>query len=114
MNQRQAETELSVVRDVDAVESVIKAFWERARHAATLITQLREEKTGLSNQLLELDKQFQNLRSEFSSKETEMKRLRAEHAQLLNANGHDLLTGEERDVLKSRIRDLIAKLNSHL
>jgi len=103
-----------MTRDLDAVENIVKSFWDRARAAATLITQLREETAGQTARLSELESQLLLLRRDLATKEQELKRLRAEHAQLLSANGHELLSGEEREMLKSRIRDIIAKINSHL
>jgi hypothetical protein len=114
LNQHPVDTEVTMSRDLDAVETIVKSFWDRARAAATLITQLREEKAGYAGRVSELETQLHLLRTEMASKEQDLKRLRAEHAQLLNANGQELLTGEERELLKSRIRDIIAKINSHL
>jgi chromosome segregation ATPase len=114
LTQHPVDTELNISRDLDAVENIVKSFWDRARAAATLITQLRDEKAMHSGRVSELESQLRLLRTDLATKEQELKRLRAEHAQLLNANGHELLTGEERELLKSRVRDLIAKINSHL
>ena len=83
-----------------------------------LITQLRQEKESLSVRAAELGGEAERLRTELSEREQELKRLRAEHTQLVNArNGagsRDAITAEEREMLKGRIRELIAKINSHL
>jgi hypothetical protein len=48
------------------------------------------------------------------NRDQELKKLRAEHSQLLNAGDSKALTSEEKENLKNKIRDLIAKINSHL
>ena len=117
MNHRM-ETEIGTVRDAEAVESVLKAFWERARTAAMLITQLRQDKQSLEERTAGLESEAGRLRAELAEREQDLKRLRAEHAQLVNARGangsRDTFTAEEREVLKSRVRELLAKINSHL
>jgi hypothetical protein len=53
------------------------------------------------------------LKQELSGRERELERLRQE-ALRLQSDGSDMLTKEEKEALKGRIKDLIAKINSHL
>ena len=113
MDQHQTETQVLLNQEVDAVEAV-RSFWEKVRHAGEMITRLREEKRELQGHVETIDRDLQALRSELRDKEQELKQLRAEHAQILNSNGHEFFSGEEREAIKTRIRELLAKINSHL
>ena len=44
MDQHAADTGIPVQGDARSLENSLKALWDRARRAAELITQLREEK----------------------------------------------------------------------
>lgn len=114
MNHRQHEVEVNTATNGNSIEGMLQVFWEKAKAAAALITQLREEQRTLSDKLTVFERELNKIRGELSQKEQEVKRLRAENAQLTNANGQAAFTEEEKELLKSRIRDLIAKINSHL
>ncbi|MBI3765322.1 MAG: hypothetical protein HY277_02325 [Ignavibacteriales bacterium] len=114
MNHRQTDTEYGIDKDEVLIEESLRGFWDRARAASNLITQLREEKRLWAERLDGLEKEMQSLRTELASRDQELKRLRAEHSQLISSNGHEFFSSEERENLKSKIRDLIAKINSHL
>ncbi|HUL44405.1 MAG TPA: hypothetical protein VLY03_08615 [Bacteroidota bacterium] len=107
------ETQVLSNHEVDAVEAV-RSFWEKVRQAGEIITRLREEKRELRTQVESMDRELQSLRSELRAKEQDLKRIRSEHAQVLNSNGHEFFSGEEREAIKTRIRELLAKINSHL
>ncbi len=79
-----------------------------------LVSQLREQKKSLLERERLLQQQLESLRRTLESKEQELKRLKTEHLQLVNSNGNNMLSDEERESLKRKIRDLIAKINSHL
>ncbi len=113
MTQRATDSDNGVARESQMVETVIKAFWERARSAAGLITQLREEKQILAKRVGEIEGELETSRAEIFAKDQELKRLRAEHAQLLDKD-NGALTLEEKERLKARVKELIAKINSHL
>ncbi len=112
-------------KDVNVLDDAFKVIWEKAKAAGDLLTRLRDEKQSLSDRLRDLEVSFAEkfkalekeiavLRSDLSAKEQDLKRLRAEHAHLLSANGHHSFSEEEREILKSRIRDLVTKINSYL
>ena len=102
------------VPDTGTIENALREFWDKARAAAALIAELRTERRSLNDRLTEVEREFAALRSELTAKEQEMKRLRVENVQLLSSNGHEFLTDDEKESLKSRIRELIARINSHL
>ena len=76
--------------------------------------QMRTERQSHADQARELEETITALRSEILEKDQELKRLRTERVQLLNANGNDTFTLEEKEILKSKVRDFIAKINSYL
>ena len=114
MNQRHNETEVPVVEEMSTLDSVLKSFWDKVHSASELIQQLREEKKILKERSEELEQQVSSLRQEVVTRDHELKRLRAEHAQLLSANGNNTFTPQEREEMKSRVRDIISKINSYL
>lgn len=114
LNQRQAETEYVIAKDEEVIEETLRGLWGRARAASNLIGQLREERGAMNHRLNELDSELRSLRAELITRDQELKRLRAEHSQLISSNGHEFFSADERESLKNKIRDLIAKINSHL
>ncbi len=114
LNQYPTETETTMSKEVNTLDEALKSVWDKIRLATHLISQLREEKQILSARVDELERQMTLLRSDLSMKDQELKRLRAEHSQLLNANGQQRFTEEEKENIKSKIRDLISKINSYL
>ena len=114
MNHRQSEPEVTPEKEASSLEILLKNFWERAHTATDIITQLRSERRALQDRVGTMEKEVARLQAESYAKEQELKRLRAEHQQLLNSNGQEVLSPEERENLKNRIRELIAKISSHL
>ena len=108
------ERDVEVVKDAQLLEDALKALWDKARSISELVSQLREEKKSDHGRERVLQQEVESLRSLLANKEQELKRLKAEHAQLVNSNGNNMLSVEEKDNLKNKIRDLIAKINSHL
>jgi len=112
-------------KDGNMLDDAFKVIWEKARAAGELVNRLRHDKQILAERLegiekgsaeraKSLEKEIATLRSELLTKDQELKRLRAEHLQLLSANGHHSFSEEEREILKGRIRDLVTKINSYL
>lgn len=89
-------------------------MWERIRRAGEALVTLRQENQVLTQQVDDLQRRLMTAQGELSAKEQELKRLRAEHTQLLSSNGRSSLSEVEKENLKNRIRDLVAKINSHL
>ena len=61
-----------------------------------------------------LEAEVQKLLNSVSDQEQEFRKLKTEHAQLLNSNGRNFLTEDDKERLKARMRELIAKINSYL
>ena len=114
MNQQQAELEVGVVKNIGALEEAIRVLWEKVKSAGDLVTQLRTERQSLTNRVAAFEREVSMLRTEIQNKEQELKRLKMEHAQLLSSNDSGVFSSGEKEILKSRIKDFIAKISSHL
>ncbi len=114
MSQHSTDTEVVLSKEGNVLEEALKSVWEKVRLASQLINQLRDEKRALGVRADELERQVSSIRSELLVKDQELKRLRTEHIQLLNANGHQTFSDEDKENLKVKIRDLISKINSYL
>ena len=108
------EKEVETATDSSTLEESIKGLWDKARTAGNLIVQLRDEKKSLGVRLQQVENELQSIKDALGNREQELKRLRAEYAQMVSSNGQNAFTENEKENLKNKIRDLIAKINSHL
>ena len=104
--------EITMSKDAGTMDEVLKSVWDKIRLAAHLIGQLREEKRVITSRIEELERQMASLRADLQSRDHEIKRLRTEHAQMVNSNGQQSFSEEEKEAIKNRIRELISKINS--
>lgn len=100
-------------KDTKSLETSLETLWEKARRVSEALVQLKETNTVLQRKVEDLESTEQRLKQELASKERELERLRQE-ALRLQSNGSNILTKEEKEALKARIKDLISKINSHL
>ena len=100
--------------DTTRIESLLRDLWERLRTSAQQIHDLRDEKKMSLDKIAFLEQDLENHKVGLQKKENEIRLLRAEHLQLVNSSGKNVLTDEEKEYLKGRIRDLIVKINSYL
>jgi uncharacterized coiled-coil DUF342 family protein len=98
-----------------SLEVGLKHLWEKVRTASERITELREQSQNYRSQIEYLEQEIVRLRAELSQKDQELKQLKVSHSALTNSIGGDnILTVVEKEALKTRIRELIATINSHL
>ena len=115
MNQLRVDSEVNRDGDFQLFESGFKQLWERIRATTEFISQLRERNQKYQGQIERLESDVVRMRSELNQREQELKRLKLDHAQLSGSlRDNNVLTSEEKESLKNRIKDLIAKINSHL
>jgi predicted nucleic acid-binding Zn-ribbon protein len=114
LNHSQTEVEVGVAADIGVLEDTVKTLWDKARVISNAVSRLRDEKLSLSTRLVEMEKEVSTLRSDIVSKEQELKRLKSEQAKMMSSNSNEVFTDDERENLKSKIRELIAKINSYL
>jgi len=110
---QQTEAEVISGKDTKTIESSLEALWDKARRVSEVLVQLKETNGVLQKKVEGLESVEQNLKQELAAKERELERLRQD-ALRLQSNGSNILTKEEKEALKARIKDLIGKINSHL
>jgi len=110
---QQTEAEVISGKDTKTIESSLEALWDKARRVSEVLVQLKETNGVLQKKVEDLESVEQNLKQELAAKERELERLRQD-ALRLQSNGSNILTKEEKEALKARIKDLIVKINSHL
>jgi len=107
------EAEVISGKDIKTIETSLEALWDKARRVSEVLVQLKETNGVLQKKVEDLESAEQNLKQELAAKERELERLRQD-ALRLQSNGSNILTKEEKEALKARIKDLIGKINSHL
>jgi predicted nucleic acid-binding Zn-ribbon protein len=105
---------LDVSKGAQTLESSLRSLWEKIKTASELIQQLKQEKEELIKQTSDLSGEVTSLRNDLSNKDLDIRKLKAERAQLIQVGSGNGFSDEEKEILKGRIRDLIAKINSHL
>lgn len=100
-------------KDIKTLETSLEALWDKARRVSEVLVQLKETNGVLQRKVEDFEIVELSLKQELVAKERELERLRQE-ALRLQSNGSNILTKEEKEALKARIKDLIGKINSHL
>ena len=113
MPEQQVEPEVTSGKDLKSLEMALQILWDKARMVSEALVQLKETNAVLRRRVAELEGNEQRTKEELLGRERELERLRHE-ALRLQSNGNETLTKEEKEALKARIKDLIAKINSHL
>jgi signal transduction protein with GAF and PtsI domain len=99
--------------DVRSLETSLETLWDKARRVSEVLVQLKEVNGDLRKRMEDLEAVEQRLMRELADKEREVERLRQEVLRV-QSNGSNILTKEEKEALKARIKDLITKISSHL
>ena len=131
MSEIQTESEIRPTVDASLLEGSLAKLWERARHVSDLVLRLKEENRvlkertsqleGESKSLREAEQSFRHeqnqahalLQSQLEANQRELAQLKQEllHAQ---TNGSEIFSKEEKEALKARMKELIARINSRL
>lgn len=107
------EAEVISGKELKTIESSLEALWDKARRVSEVLVQLKETNGMLQGKVEDLESVAESLKQEIATKDRELERLRQD-ALRLQSNGSNILTKEEKEALKARIKDLIGKINSHL
>jgi len=108
-----AEAEVLSGKDVRSLETSLETLWEKARRVSEVLVQLKDANGDLRKRLEDLEAVEQRLMRDLADKEREVEHLRQEVLRV-QSNGSNILTKEEKEALKARIKDLITKISSHL
>jgi signal transduction protein with GAF and PtsI domain len=110
---QQSEAEVMSGKDVRSLETSLETLWEKARRVSEALVQMKEMNVDLRKRMEDLEAVEQRLMLDLADKEREVERLRQEVLRV-QSNGSNMLTKEEKEALKARIKDLITKISSHL
>jgi chromosome segregation ATPase len=91
----------------------IQELWAKARRVADFLLQVRAENSQLKTRNAELERSERETKSRLEQREQELHKLRTELVQL-QSNGNSIYSKEEKDELKTKIKELISKINSRL
>ena len=113
MAEHQVDTEIGSAKESKILEVVFKTLWDKVKRAAELIEQFREENKNLKANIENLEAQVSSLQKELNQKEETLREIKEQSIQEMSRN-NSLLTEEEKEAFKARIKDLVVKINSHL
>ncbi len=113
MPDQHVEAEVISGKDIRSLEASLETLWEKARRVSEVLVQTKEMSVGLRKRVEDLEAVEQRLMKDLVDKEREVERLRQEVLRA-QSNGSNILTKEEKEALKARIKDLVTKISSHL
>ncbi len=113
MPEQLIDAETAEKKDLRRLEESLQSLWEKARLVSDLLLRLKTENKELQSKLSSLELKERRWTEELRQREQEMKEVRA---QLIyeQSNSSSLFSKEESEVLKSRLKELIVKINSRL
>jgi len=100
-------------KDLRHVEEILQKLWEKARTVSDTLSRMREENRTLKNRVAELEHIERKLISELQKSDLDLQKLRTDLLKV-QSNGSESFTKEEKEALKTRIKELIARINSRL
>lgn len=107
------DTELAGKKDLKQLAESIQELWTKARRVSDLLLQVRAENAQLKSRNAELEQSDQEARTRLEQREQELRKLRIDYVQL-QSNGSSIYSKEEKEELKTKIKELISKINSRL
>jgi len=107
------EAEVISGKDIRSLETSLETLWEKARRVSEVLAQLKETNGELRKRVKDLEAVEQRLMQDLADRNREADGLRQEVLRV-QSNGSNILTKEEKEALKARIKDLIIKINSRL
>jgi chromosome segregation ATPase len=107
------DAETAEKKDLRQLEESLQSLWEKARLVSDLLFRLKTENKELQSRLSSLELKERRWAEELRQREQEMEEVRAQLAHE-QSNGNSLFSKEESEALKSRLKELIVKINSRL
>ena len=107
------DAETAEKKDLRQLEESLQFLWEKARRVSEALLRLKAENKELQSKLLSLESKERRWAEEIRQHEREMEEVRAQLAQA-PSNGSGLISKEDSEALKSRLKELILKINSRL
>jgi chromosome segregation ATPase len=113
LDQHSSDISSALYGDTKAVETSLRALWERAKLAAETIAELREIKKTLQAKVEELEQELRGLQQEALHKEALIEKQASELEQTSSKETAVILNGE-REELAVRVKNLLARLEAYL
>jgi Tfp pilus assembly protein FimV len=110
----QQSSEIPVTQgEARAVDALLKTLWEKARRAAETIAQLREDNRELQSRVEELTRQLYQVQHDLARKDQIISQQNADLAGA-SAKRPALFDNGERELLATKVKDLLAKIEAYL
>lgn len=95
------------------IEESLQKLWEKAHAVSDMLVRLKNENKELRLQIESLREKDHLREAELQRRAQEVEQLRVQLAEI-QAQGQALIAKEEQEELKAKLKELIAKINSHL
>ncbi len=109
----QEDTELAGKRDLKQLAASIQELWSKARRVSDLLLQVRADNGQLKSKIAELEQAERELKARLEQREQELHKLKLEVVQL-QSNGSSIFSKEEKEQMRTKMKELISKINSRL
>jgi chromosome segregation ATPase len=96
--------------DGKTIEVWLKGLWDKAKKASELISRLREEKAELQEKVVMLEQDLARVKEDLSKHQELVQSLSNQPKQ----EHHSALANGEREMLSSRVKELLAKLEEYI
>ena len=113
MPEQLIDAEAAEKRDLKQLETSLQALWEKARLVSETLLRFKAENRELQNRITSLEVKERRWTEELQRRERDLEEVRKQLAQA-QSNGKSLFSKEESEVLKTRLKELIIKINSRL
>jgi chromosome segregation ATPase len=107
------DAETAEKKDLRQLEESLQSLWEKARLVSDLLLRLKTENKELKSRVSSLELKERRYSEDLRQRQQEMEEVRAQLAHALSI-GNSLFSKEESEALKSRLKELIVKINSRL
>ena len=113
MPEQPIDPEMTDKKGLKHLEDALQALWDKARHVSDVLLRLKAENKELQSRILSLELQERRSTEELQHREHDLIEIRTQLTQA-QSNGSSLFSKEESEVLKSRLKELIMKINSRV
>jgi chromosome segregation ATPase len=107
------DTETTDKKDLKHLENSLQNLWEKARQVSDALLRLKTENKELQSRISSLELKERRSTEELQHRERDLDEIRTQLAKV-QSNGSSLFSKEESEVLKSRLKELISKINSRV
>jgi hypothetical protein len=113
LTEQQVDLEVGSNRDSRGLEGIFRKLWDHVRKAAELIEHLKNENRALHGTKVQLEEQIAALRTDLVEKKEAPRQVKEQNLQVLS-HSNNSFSDQEKQILKSKIKELITRIDSHL